>query len=281
MKVQTLIVEKNELTDLYLKCMNSFILHGVDVDLYTYDVDNIKKECKRLAPEINVLNGSAILDKKYINKCKTTRVFSNHFRYTMLLKNKGWWVDADNIMISDFDNEGKDFLMASYEIKNRGISAGNGNVMYYNGGKTGTLVLNELVDMVENPKEEVKEYKNGGAYFFLNHEKIKANLADIGTFNPMSFWQKKDFYITFTTATMELLENASMIHTWAVTRGTSLLVEDSLAKILLDYMDKGEKITRTKLRNKCSKIMKTYNIKKPNQDGRLVRPRIVPDIPTI
>jgi len=266
MKVNNFIIEKNDLTDLYIKCLNSFILHDVDVDLYTYDVTNISKITKELSPKINVINADKILKMSYREKCGTDRVFSNHFRYVLLLKNKGWWVDADNVMVSSFDNMDKNFILAGYAMRNNKGTVGNGNVIYYNDDKIGLKILTDAVNIVENAKSQVEEYHNGGKFFSLITEKIKNFIVEPNLFNPLVFHQRKLFTQTFSQDIMDFLKGAHTIHLWAMTVGNTVTVidKDCLYQIMMDYLDKSEKITITKLQRKCTSIMKEYNIEKPD-----------------
>lgn len=79
--------------------MKSFIDNGHEYHLYTYgDVEGI--------PEgVIVKDGNEIIDGKDIYRYKNGSVsaFSNLFRYTMLYKKGGYWVDTDMVCVKHFD----------------------------------------------------------------------------------------------------------------------------------------------------------------------------------
>ena len=89
----------DDLTNLEKLCVQSFIDHGHEFHLYTYaDIGGI--------PEGAVVkDGNEILPESAIFKIKGGRIapFSDWFRYTMLAKNGGFWVDMDYVCLRPFD----------------------------------------------------------------------------------------------------------------------------------------------------------------------------------
>src|SRR5271165_176092 len=80
-------------------CILSFLRHGHAFRLYTYgpvrDVPSGTEIC-----DVNeILPRSAIF--RYSNG--SFAGFANFFRYKLLLKNGGWWVDLDTICLKPFD----------------------------------------------------------------------------------------------------------------------------------------------------------------------------------
>lgn len=83
--------------------MQSFIDNGHKYHLYTYgEVDGIPDG-------VIIKDGNEILDKSEIYRYKSGSVsaFSNLFRFTLLYKKGGYWVDTDMICVKPFklDNE--------------------------------------------------------------------------------------------------------------------------------------------------------------------------------
>ena len=89
-------------------CIKSFIDLGHEFHLYTYDkVDNI--------PEgVIVKDGNEILPASEIYRYKSGSVsaFSNLFRFTMLYKKGGYWVDTDLVCVKKFDFK-EDYVFTS------------------------------------------------------------------------------------------------------------------------------------------------------------------------
>lgn len=79
-----------ELTPSAIMCMNSFLTHGFVYELYSYDVP-------RLVPQRVVLRPAETIVQAPENMASGTDPsrFSNWFRYNLLDRLGGWWVDTD------------------------------------------------------------------------------------------------------------------------------------------------------------------------------------------
>lgn len=88
--------------------MKSFVDNGLEYHLYTYgEVPNV--------PEgVIIKDANEILDKSEIFRYKNGSVsaFSNLFRFTMLYKNGGYWVDTDLTCVKPFKFE-EDYVIVS------------------------------------------------------------------------------------------------------------------------------------------------------------------------
>ena len=92
--MQTLWIGK-PLSKLEQLCLKSFIDNGHTVHLYVYDkVENIPTG-------VIVKDGNDILDNSEIYRYKNGSVsaFSNLFRFTLLYKKGGYWIDADLLCV--------------------------------------------------------------------------------------------------------------------------------------------------------------------------------------
>ena len=94
-------------------CLKSFIDNDMEFHLYTYDkIDNI--------PEgVIIKNGNEILDKSEIFRYNNGSVsaFSNLFRFTLLDKKGGFWVDTDVICVRPFSFEDEIQPVFYYNLK--------------------------------------------------------------------------------------------------------------------------------------------------------------------
>jgi len=89
----------NPLSKLERLCVQSFLDHGHEFHLYTYgEVGNIPAGC-------TVKDGNKILPAKDIFQYRggSYAGFSNWFRYEMLMKLGGFWVDMDMVCVRPFD----------------------------------------------------------------------------------------------------------------------------------------------------------------------------------
>ena len=96
------------LSPMEVLCIRSFLSHGHEFHLYVYEpIDNIPERTV-------VLDANDILPKEKIfrDSFGTHVNLSNQFRYAMLYKIGGWWVDLDSVCLKPFDFE-EDFVFAS------------------------------------------------------------------------------------------------------------------------------------------------------------------------
>ena len=101
----------NSLSKMEQLCAKSFVDNGHEYHLYTYgDVKNI--------PEgVIVKDGNEIVDKGEIFRYKngSLSAFSNYFRFHLLHKKGGYWVDADVLCVKPFKFD-KDIVFVSEPI---------------------------------------------------------------------------------------------------------------------------------------------------------------------
>ena len=97
-------------------CLSSFVKHGYDVDLYSYD-SHLESP-----PRIVVRDATQILPETDVFFYKTAAAvgkisaFSNLFRYVLLRERGGWWIDTDVICLKRLpDSEG---FLVGYEDEN-------------------------------------------------------------------------------------------------------------------------------------------------------------------
>lgn len=87
------------LTVMEIMCIQSYINNGHEFHLYTYSpIDNVPNETV-------IKDANQIIDKSeiYIDSFGGFVNLSNIFRYTLLFKNGGWWVDMDTVCLRYFD----------------------------------------------------------------------------------------------------------------------------------------------------------------------------------
>ena len=80
--------------------LKSFLRNGYKVELFIYD------EVKNIPEDIIIRDANTILNKEKIFKYRKTGgygAFANWFRYEMLFKEGGVWVDTDIICLKKFD----------------------------------------------------------------------------------------------------------------------------------------------------------------------------------
>ena len=89
----------NSLSKMEQLCAKSYLHNGHDFHLYVYD------EIKNVPHGVVLKNGNEIISESKIFKDNRGGFasFSDFFRYTLLYKKGGWWVDMDSICLKYFD----------------------------------------------------------------------------------------------------------------------------------------------------------------------------------
>ena len=98
----------DSLSPMEILCIRSYIANGHEFHLYVYDnVLNIPE-----GAEVKDANEIIPQDKIYVDAFGGYVNLSNQFRYTMLYKLGGWWVDMDTVCLKPFVFEA-DFVFSS------------------------------------------------------------------------------------------------------------------------------------------------------------------------
>jgi hypothetical protein len=78
-------------------CAKSYLDHGHEFHLYCYG------PCAGVPPGVVVKDATEILPESDISKYRYLAHFADMFRYNLLYKKGGWWVDADTVCLKPFD----------------------------------------------------------------------------------------------------------------------------------------------------------------------------------
>ena len=81
--------------------MASFLSHGHPVHLYTYN------HVEGVPSGVTFMDANEIAPYEDIYKFQNLQNFSDWFRYNLILKRGGWWVDLDTVCLRPFDFEGE------------------------------------------------------------------------------------------------------------------------------------------------------------------------------
>jgi mannosyltransferase OCH1-like enzyme len=78
-------------------CIRSYLRHAHPFHLYTYE------SVANLPAGVTIKDANEIAPSKHIARFQNLANFSDFFRYTLLLKKGGWWVDLDAYALRPFD----------------------------------------------------------------------------------------------------------------------------------------------------------------------------------
>ncbi len=92
----------DKLSDMEIISINSFLMNNHQYHLYTYqDIKNIDK----LHPNVSIKDANQIIpeSKIYTYRNGSYSAFSNLFRFTLLYKKGGYWVDTDIVCLNTYN----------------------------------------------------------------------------------------------------------------------------------------------------------------------------------
>lgn len=167
-----------ELSKMEQLCIKSFLFHGHEFHLYTYD------QIKNIPEGTIIKDANEILPKSFVFQYNVGDAkgsfagFSNYFRYKLLVEKGNFWVDMDTICLKPFDF--KEEYVFSAELDQAGKEDVNGGMIMapvnspifsyafdicmskdiktLKFGETGPVLMRQLVDLFGLQKY-AKSYK--------------------------------------------------------------------------------------------------------------------------
>lgn len=110
------------LTKLEKSCINSFVVQGFDVTLWSYQnhtLPNVTtKDANLILPETDIKKYTYSNELKILQKSSGISAFANIFRYKLLSEHDGWWFDTDCFClknVEDFIKLSKNFIVGIEE----------------------------------------------------------------------------------------------------------------------------------------------------------------------
>lgn len=203
--IQSLWIGK-ELTSMEVLCIRSYLQNGHAFHLYVYDEVN------------NVPAGTAIMDANeiipeagiYTDQWNGFVNFSNRFRYTLLYKKGGWWVDMDTVCLQPFDFT-DDYVFSSEKVPMyQRISV---NTTYIK-APAGAKLFSDCIEFIDNRKYEHLHWGEHGVnlisrMIFLN--KLHAFIKTPEFFCPIPAFE---LGLLLGPGDMKLISQSYAVHWW-------------------------------------------------------------------
>lgn len=231
MKIGTLIIDDNERSKVYLNCLRSFELHRCRITLYTYDVKKIKNKLGE-SNYIDIVDASKILIRKEGKYDRHISLLSDHFRYEMLLREGGWWVDADTILLKKLPIIHK-FLIASAKFKNE--SSPCINAIYLDRRfKNETKFISEVVEKARSLDTIDNFVEISSGYWYLIQNKLKSYIANSNDFNPYDMYE-----ILEENCDISRLKESFILHCFFQRSFDSIGNKNTIIFKLLELIEKG------------------------------------------
>lgn len=212
---------QGELTKLERASIKSFIDHGFQVKLWSYNnlqVD-VAESCDAslVIPESKMSDiAPSYIDGVLLKKATSTH-FSDMFRYYLINKFDGWWFDADCICLKDaeeFKELRKEGLVAGY-LEHIETEIANG-VLYVNKDLSSTL-LKEFEEFMADENRDTSWGSSGPKYIaaFINRNGLVARVLPYTMFYNINW----DEFNLFTDPQLlsdckERIKDSYIVHIW-------------------------------------------------------------------
>jgi hypothetical protein len=203
-----------QMTQYELFCIESFVHHGFDVNVWSYT----PLSSLRFNDAREILDISHLRKYSQGNKKANIAAFSDVFRFNLLHQRGGWWFDADCICLKDVNefellmHDKK--IVAGYEDRNRIGSA----VLWFDDKQTSSLFLNELQQRCETNKNTFKAWGHIGPIMVTDVVKKHDLTSDICTpnyFYPVHYHKFSLFFESTKIHEVEkLCSNSYTCHLW-------------------------------------------------------------------
>lgn len=165
--------------------IRSFIHHGHEVNLYTYETDLRPPVACRIIDARDVLPRSEVFAYRDGQYQGYLSGFANWFRYELLYRNGGWWADTDVICARQFRADG-DYVFASCWEPSV-FDFVNNNVIFVR--ERGNALMKSCAAICAEKKSNVEHSETGPT--LLNSMVRRSNLTRFITsprvFNPIHY----------------------------------------------------------------------------------------------
>jgi hypothetical protein len=198
-------------------CIASFVKHGFDVNVWTYQDLKIPKGAilKDAREILSIDHLTAYTQNK---QPQNLAAFSDVFRFTMLHKVGGWWFDTDCVCLKSVDK----FVKLTQNRKviggkedDRWVACG---AIYFADNSISELFLNELNNRCQEYNNKFKGWGYIGPKMFtevINKHNLFNEMCSPNTFYPVSW---KDYPLLFQEDKKQLIDelckDAFTCHLW-------------------------------------------------------------------
>ena len=212
----------NDLSRMEELSISSFLYHGHEFHLYTYN-------------EINVPDGTILRDANDIipkdqvfkDDIESYVCFSDLFRYKLLLKKGGYWVDTDIVCLRNFDFE-SDYVFSGERTENGSNERKAYGSSWSNGCVTKVPIESKLMNFCYETSKVMKSktHKLDGWELgppilseAVNKFKLKNYVLSYKKFNPVDWWDWREIISDKLRVRiklkLKLLGNVYGIHLWS------------------------------------------------------------------
>lgn len=242
--VKIYVMEKNDVANFFwvgqltfqeFACFNSFLKNGFTVNIWTYDNELQDSNNYLKEEEFNIKNAEEILPSTLLRNFYQGRErgsissFSNLFRYQLLIREGGWWFDADCFCIKNIKffqelTKNKDFVLCKEYEDHVGSS-----VMFFN-NKSTLLEIQKEAQLRTSKKSKLFWGEIGPNMItdVLKKEGVYDQTVDSDIFFGLKAKNFKDLYSFDTNKLKVTTDSAFSIHLWNEISRKLLINKDKL-----------------------------------------------------
>lgn len=189
-----------ELSNVEKLCIKSFLANGHEFHLYTY------QDIKGVPPGTTIQDANLIIPESEIFKITvgwgtgSYSAFADWFRYELLYKAGGWWVDMDVVCVKYFDIKESIVICTSHEPP-YGVLANNCIMKF----PKESDVVNEMIKICRATDKNKVEFGQLSPHLIQRMVKeytLEQYLVPYYYFNPIR-WAYVDDYIAFRKKTLK------------------------------------------------------------------------------
>ena len=185
-------------------CIQSFLDHGHDFHLYTYEgIHNapekaILHDAREIIPENEIFKNTAGWGEGSVSG------FADLFRLKLIQTKGGWWVDMDVICLKRFDFNDELILCSSYEDEYGQLA---NNCVFK--APRNSLFISCCLDELANINLKTMPFGTAGPFLFQKIVKdlyLESHVSNYWNFNPISWKNVKPIILGYMTSKEKVKE---------------------------------------------------------------------------
>jgi hypothetical protein len=201
-----------------MKCIESFVNKGFDVNVWSYQTLNLPSNVKLLNAE-NILPKEKLKIFSQGGNKENIAAFSDVFRFNVLHKEGGWWFDTDCFCLKDVEEfielTNNRNIVAGFENKSKLYTACG--VIYFKDSLISKLFLDELNSRCIIYNNDFPKWGTIGPKMFSDviiQNNFVSDILDEKCFYPIHYRDIDLFYKKETSETLKVIKDSFVLHLW-------------------------------------------------------------------
>lgn len=205
------------------QCIRSFIRYNFDVNVWSYQSLDLPegarlRDASEILPisELNTFKVWSPEANAYVEVGGINSGFSDLFRYNLLMREGGWWFDADVVCLRD-QSEFAPLLKDKHIIAGmEDLNNANGAILSFPSKETNALALQKCIDLCNSTRDLPWGAVGPGLITsFVIEQNLQHEVYDKYTFYPVD-WNEIPYYFdpSLREHTEQVCHRAYTTHLW-------------------------------------------------------------------